>query len=89
MDLKSFILVIFGMLVGFYGLIIGQLVVGLLIIVLIIALWLYLEKVVPRVDQQAKNIQQMAEDTGEIRKLLAATNAELALLKEKIDTGNR
>lgn len=67
MDKKSLILCIFGAAFFIYTLITMQFLIGIICIILIAALWLIVEKVVPVLDTYFKNIQRLADDIEEIK----------------------
>jgi hypothetical protein len=89
MDRRSTILTIFAAVAIFYAIISFQWLLGTLVVVIIFALWFTAWKIIPVVDTYLKNIQRLSEDTAEIKKLLAANNAELHAIKERIDNLER
>jgi len=66
-----------------------ELLLGILIVIIIFALWFTAWKIIPVAAGYLENIRRLSEDTGEIRKLLVANNAELHEIKERIESLER
>jgi hypothetical protein len=89
MDRRSLVLTIFAAVAAIYALISFQVLFGILVVIIIFALWFTAWKIIPVVAAYLKNIQRLSEDTAEIRKLVVANNAELHGIRERIENLER